>query len=136
MGLYICTTIMGWGFLLLLLNFNPSPLGVRRISKFQDSLVLIKFWHSQGYPVSKSQNKTFDLYFICVWVLCLHEYTCSTCVQFLWRPEEGLNSLGLELQVVVNCNRVQVWCKSSQCSLPLSQLYLSSHQLVISFKSG
>ena len=29
------------------------------------------------------------LIFLCVWLFCLHVCMCTTCMQCLWRPEEG-----------------------------------------------
>lgn len=50
------------------------------------------------------------------------------CVWCLWRPEEGLDHLGLELQAVVSShvcavNWTWVLCRASRCSELLSHLF-------------
>lgn len=35
---------------------------------------------------------------------CLHEYLHCTCAWWSWRPEEGIDSLKLEMQLIVNCH--------------------------------
>jgi hypothetical protein len=52
----------------------------------------------QHQPVSYTSplQRLFYVYLLCVWAFCLH--VCW----YLWRSEESVNSLELELQMVVN----------------------------------
>jgi hypothetical protein len=50
--------------------------------------------------LSSIPNCMYVCMFVCVCVL--HVYLCTICVQYLWRPEEVLDPLGLELQRVVS----------------------------------
>lgn len=67
---------------------------------------------------SHRELKLFNLsfYFMCL-LFGLHECLSNTWVQCLQRPEEALDLLGLELQVVVSCyvgarNHTQVLCSA------------------------
>lgn len=58
---------------------------------------------------------------LCVWVFCLHERLCTTCVSGTHQSQQSLDPLTLELSKVANCDvgaRDHTWVlrKDNQCS--------------------
>lgn len=46
----------------------------------------------------------------------IYEYMCAICMQYLWRPEEGLRSrTGVQIVVSHPGMQTQVLCKSHKC---------------------
>lgn len=90
-------------------TFNPHIVKIREVES-GGSLVnqgqpalYIGFWDSRGSMETLSQKKKnrFTLFlimciYVCLWV-CTYECRC------LWRPVEGVGTLGLELWIIVSC---------------------------------
>lgn len=65
--------------------------------------------------------------------VCPSVYFCTTYVQCLWRPVEGIGSLGAE--ITGGCqplhvdagNQTQILWKSKNCSQSLTHFFSSSH---------
>lgn len=73
------------------------------------------------------ENNFLFMFCIICGCSCLHVYLCAIYMQSLWRPEEDVDNLELELQMA-GClhmsasNGTQILCKSNKCSYTVSHL--------------
>lgn len=60
---------------------------------------LVNLW---SYFKLSELTRTFYIFILCLWLLCL--YVCALCVQYLWKPEEGIRSPALS--TAMSCHMV------------------------------